>query len=148
MSSRIDVALTPSLPAGIIAALPWAAIGVATIVLGLNGSGLIWIATPLALAGLIWQVLNSGLLWGATAVIAIELKNDQLWARLGNGSQFPVKPAADSRIGSRITLLKLSFPTAPYSPRTVILMAGNNLPGNVRLEPFRQLRVWLRLQAN
>lgn len=146
MSNRTDIVLSPSLTAGGIAALPWIMVIAAILVLGSDGLWLAWFLSPLALLGLIWQVRNTGLLLGKTAVTALQIRGDELWAQLGNGDHYPVKPAADSRLGAGITLLKLALPTTPYSPRTVVLMAGGRLPGNVQREPFRQLRVWLRLR--
>lgn len=147
MSNPTDIRLTPSLAAGLIATLPWAALLAATMVLALNGLALAWLLSPVALLGLIWQGLSSGLLVGRSTVTALELRGDELWAELGHEGRYPARAAADSRLGARLTLLKLALPTTSYSPRTVVLMADGRLPGNVQPEPFRQLRVWLRLHS-
>jgi len=148
VSNRTDICLRPSLSAGAIAGLPWLTVLIATLVLGSNGLWQAWYLSPLALLGLTWQVRNSGLLRGKSAVTALQLRGDELWAQLGSGDHVLAKPAADSRLGAGVTLLKLALPTSPYSPRTVVLLAGDWLPSNVQREPFRQLRVWLRLRSS
>lgn len=146
MSSPTDIQLHPSLAAGFIAALPWAAALITVLALASIGWWQAWLFFPAALAGLVWQVRSSGLLLGQTTITALELRGDELWATLGDSHRYPAKPAPDSRISENLVLLKLSLPTTRYSPKTVILMANSRLPGNVQSEPFRQLRVWLRLR--
>ncbi|WP_375182941.1 hypothetical protein [Marinobacter sp.] len=146
MSSRIEVALTPSIPAGLIAALPWLALTAFLLVAA--GSGQPWLlaGVPVSLLGAAWQFRRTGLLRGHRAVAGLTVTDGQLLARLADQTAVAVDAAGASRMGPRLTLLKLRpVGTTSGSYFTVLLAPIAGLAGNASADDFRRLRVWLRL---
>ncbi|QSP96299.1 hypothetical protein LPB19_07950 [Marinobacter salinisoli] len=146
MFSRIEIPLAPSVPAGIIASLPWLAISI--FLLGVGATRYPWLVAgvPLTLAGAAVVFRKTGLLQGKSAVTSLLLEQGQLYAQLGCGQREPVSPSPASRLGPHLTLLKLSAKDSTVRSYSAILIGSNpccqgNVPGN----EYRRLRVWLRL---
>lgn len=86
------------------------------------------------------------MLQGKFAVGALRLDDEQLYAELSDGRLIPVSVSPASRIGSRLTLLKLCpVGTRVRTYSTILLADANGTHGNVPEAEFRRLRVWLRL---
>lgn len=151
MFNRIDLALTPSPLAGLIAALPWGVLMLATLVLGYAQHPLLWLFSPLAgLGG--WRRFQScgRLRGGSRSVTRLSVAGDRLTAHLANGRSVPVAISPDSRLFARLAILKLTPTDASVRPVTSILvdpLAAAGLTGNVDPSLFRRLRVWIRLDT-
>ncbi|MDC0662619.1 hypothetical protein [Marinobacter sp. SS21] len=147
VSNRTELRLSPSLAAGLIAAAPWFALGLATLAMASQGPAALALLAPLALAGGLVQFHRCGLLRGRGAIVGLSLLGNELWAQLGDGRQLPVTPSPDSRLGGRLALVKVSSPAVRLWSRTLVLVHYGDSCSNVEPEPFRQLRVWLRLRS-
>lgn len=147
MSNRIDLPLTRCPAAGVIAALPWLTVLFSTSVLAAATQPWLYLLAPFALMGAGRQFAQAGLLRGAGAIQGLEVHDELLWARMADGRRCQVRPAADCRIGGSVALLKLSFPATRYWPKSLVLLGRDSPLRNVPTEPFRQLRVWLRLRG-
>lgn len=145
MSSRIEFSLTPSVTAGVIAGLPWLAVLAFALVAGLVRSPLLLLAALPAAAGAYNQIRTSGLLLGKSSVRALQVENDRLYARFGDGEPVPVNISAESRLTGNLALLKLSRRDTRIRTSLVVLLNVGQLGQNVPAEPFRQLRAWLHL---
>ena len=150
MSSRIDVSLTPSLPAGLIAAAPWLLLALAGAVLGFAGEPWFLFLCPAAILGAGWQVQLSGLLRSSASVIRLTVAEGQLNVHLADGRSFPAHPTSDSRLFGGLALLKFRLGGTSLKPPLVVLFSFSNREeavGNVDPDNFRRLRVWLRLAS-
>lgn len=147
MSNQTELRLSPSLAAGLIAATPWLALCLAILAMASHGSPALTLLALLALAGGVFQFRRCGLLRGHGAVTELSLLGNELWAQLGDGRRLPVTPSPDSRLSGRLALLTLSSPSVRLWSRSLILIHYGNRLNNVEPEPFRKLRVWLRLRT-
>jgi toxin CptA len=126
-------------------ALPWLLLTALAVLLASNhGLALLALTAP-AFAGAVFQYRRSGLLSGPEAVLCLRVENQQLYARLGSGSEYAVIPADESRLGSRFAALKLRRIGSISGTYPVVLVAFTPWLCNTSPEAFRQLRVWLRL---
>ena len=150
MSSRVNVRLYPSLSAGLIAATPWFIVAGSTLAIGLAGTPLLLWFGPVGLAGAVWQIRASGLLASDRSVVQLSVDDDQLFARLRNGEQFPARASKESRLFGKLALLKLTLHGTRLKPPMVVVITlppRSGVPLNSEPEAFRQLRVWLRLSG-
>ncbi|AZT83072.1 hypothetical protein EHN06_05665 [Marinobacter sp. NP-4(2019)] len=88
------------------------------------------------------------ILRAVNSVTELTLEQGQLHARFASGICCPVFVAGESRIGPRLTLLKIRASDTRSGSRLVVLV--NFGPGvrNVDPDEFRRLRMWLRLSPN
>lgn len=146
MSSRIEVRLTPSRAAGLIAAAPWLTLAATALALAWYGPLYLLAFCPAGLAGALWQYRASGLLANADSVVRLLVSEGKLQAELADGRQFEASPASESRLFSGLALLKLRLHATTLKPPLVVLVCLTGpAGGNVGAESFRRLRVWLRL---
>lgn len=147
MYSRIDLPLQRSMSLATLLALCWLvpAGGVLMLSVALAGGHLL---TSLALV-LIGQgsVRRLALLRGRKSVTGLHLRRQQLTLRNAEGQEIRVAVAANSRVTSRVALLKLRPEASTLSEYTVLLV---NLPFCTNVDPdaFRRLRVWLRFAGS
>jgi toxin CptA len=85
------------------------------------------------------------LLGAFNTVTHLSVAHGQLHARIGDGDWHAVTVAGESRIGTRLTLLKIRPVTTRSSWRMVVLVNLGPSFRNVPPEEFRRLRMWLRL---
>lgn len=146
MSSRIELTLSPSALTGVLASLPWLVLFAFALVTAVTGQPwLLMVGLP-ALGGAVWQYRQTGLLKAARSVIRLRVEQGQLYAQTRDGRQVAVAPAASSRLGARLSLLKLRCTGTRFGSYHALLLANTpGAPGNVPEDDFRRLRVWLRL---
>lgn len=146
MSSRIELTLTPSLPVGVLAVLPWLLLLIFLLVAALAGKIWFLAAAPIALGGATLQYRSNGLLVGGGSVHGLLIEHGKMYAKTGDSRHVQVLPLASSRIWSGLALLKLRpTGTRSQSYTTILLAPSPGRPGNVAADDFRRLRVWLRL---
>ncbi len=146
MSSRIELALSPSAAVGVLAASPWLALLAFVIIAGAAGKYWLLPALPLVATGALIQYRRTGLLRSATSVTALTVDNNQCHAQLADGRIIPVTVSAGSRMGAQLALLKLRPQGSRLVSYSGILLANTaGISGNVAEDDFRRLRVWLRL---
>lgn len=146
MSSRIDVRLSPSISAGLIATVPW--LTLLTFALAAAAEGQPWMLSlvPVASAGAMLHFRRLGLLRSKHSVTGLALEAGQLQAILPGRDAIPVQPCRTSRIGPMLTLLKLRPTGTRLGAYYLILLAPAPWHGsNVCPDQFRKLRQWLRL---
>ena len=146
MSSRTDASLQPSAAAGLVAAAPWLLLAAFLSAAATAGKAPLLLAVPPVLAGAFTQFRRCGLLRGQRAITGLQLKDGLLCAQTGNGATEMVAVADASRLGARLALLKLRPAGTRSRAYTAILLAdAGPIRGNVPVNEFRRLRVWLRL---
>jgi toxin CptA len=146
VSSRIELAIAPSATVGVLAATPWLILLAFVTVAGVAGKFWLLAALPFAAAGALAQYRHTGLLRSARSVTALIVDNNQCHARMADNQIIPVRVCAGSRLGSRLTLLKLRPQGTRLLTCSSMLLANTaNISGNVAEDDFRRLRVWLRL---
>ncbi|HET8800597.1 MAG TPA: hypothetical protein VFN01_05365 [Marinobacter sp.] len=145
MPSRIDLTLSPSVAVGLLATVPWLAAGAFALLAAASGKPWLALAVPPMLAGALIQYRQNGRLSGRKAVQQLILDEGQLYARLGDNRLVTVTTGGASRIGSRLALLKLRPTGTRFQSYPVILLSGTPFGSNVPDDPFRRLRLWLRL---
>ena len=146
MSSRIDLRLTPSVSAGLIATLPWLALLAFVLTAATESRPWMLFFIPVAGAGALLHFRRFGLLRGKRSVTGLALEDGQLQARVTGREAIPVQPCRSSRLGPMLTLLKLRPTGSRLGAYYLILLAPEPLPGgNVCPDQFRRLRQWLRL---
>lgn len=146
MSSRTDAPLKPSAVAGLIAAAPWLLLAAFLSAAATTGKAPLLLAIPPALAGTFMQFRRCGLLRGRRAVTSLHLQDGLLSAQIGGGTPEIVAVAGASRLGARLALLKLRPAGTRSRAYTAILLTdAGPIRGNVPVDEFRRLRVWLRL---
>lgn len=146
MSSRIELTLSPSRLAGLLATLPWLVLLVFLTASALAGKLWLLAVTPVALAGSLRQYRSHGLLRGRNSVCCLLVDQDQLYAATGDNRRVPVIAASTSRVWSGLALLKLRPAGTRLRSYSTILMAPSlGTDGNCPEEEFRRLRMWLRL---
>ncbi|TNE75048.1 MAG: hypothetical protein EP339_09970 [Gammaproteobacteria bacterium] len=146
MSNRIDLPLSASIPAGLLSIVPWLVLLLFSSVSGAMGHSWLWSGTLVAFIGGLYQFRSTGMLTLASSVIAVRQDQGRLSVLLADGREIGVRATGSSRIGSRLTLLKLRPVDTRLGSYSSILLAstrwwGGNVPNN----EFRRLRVWLRL---
>ncbi|OEY66898.1 hypothetical protein [Marinobacter sp. X15-166B] len=152
MPDRSELVVAPSMAAGLLAAAPWIVLLASTLVTSWVGTPLLLIFVPVALGGALTEVHRCGLLRSPRSVVRLAMRGRELRAELGDGREFPVSVSADSRLTARVALLKI-IPCAPTSSSahplaTVVLLGGSGRFNNIRSQPFREFRVWLRLNRS
>lgn len=146
MSSRIDLRLSPSVSAGLIASLPWLALSAFVLTAGADGRPWMLTLFPVAGAGAVLHFRRFGLLRSKHSVTGLALDAGQLQVILPGQSAIPVEPCGNSRLGPMLTLLKLRPTGTKLKAYHLILLAPETWPGgNVCPDQFRRLRQWLRL---
>ncbi len=145
VSSRIDLALSPSVVTGFVAALPWLAASAFILIAAMAGKPWMLALAPVTLAGAVFQFRRNGLLAGHGAVLGLYLEQNRLYARLGSGQSRAVYACPSSRLSSRVALLNLRPVASRSGSYPVVLLCSNRIAGNVSEDQFRRLRMWLRL---
>ncbi|MGF2736366.1 hypothetical protein [Marinobacter sp. DUT-1] len=146
MSSRIDLRLSPSVSAGLIATLPWLALLAFALTAAAGTRPWMLALAPVAGAGAILHYRRFGLLRGKRSVTGLALEAGKLQAILPGREAIPVQPCRASRLGPMLTLLKLRPTGSRLGAYYLILLAPEPWPGgNVCPDQFRRLRQWLRL---
>jgi len=146
VSSRIDLRLSASVSAGLIATLPWLAL--LGFVLSAADESRPWmlVLVPAASAGALLHFRRFGLLRSTHSVTGLILEAGQLQAILAGRDAIPVQPCSTSRLGPTLTILKLRPTGTTLKAYYLILLAPDVWPyGNVCPDQFRKLRQWLRL---
>ena len=143
MYNRIDIPLRPHPALALAANLPWYLLALFCLVAA-SGQPALWhIAGLISLAIGIWRTARA-LQSGEDFVTGLIIDQDRLRLCYSDGRTQTVRVAPESRLGARLSILKL-VPEAPISaPIPVVL---STLPGmsNTDADAFRRLRVWLRL---
>jgi len=146
VSSRIDIRLSPSVSAGLIAILPWLLLLAFACAAASDNRPWMLILAPVAGAGAILHFRRFGLLRGRRPVIGLELEAGRLHAILPGRNAIPVQPCSTSRLGPTLAVLKLRPSDSTSRAYHMILLAPGPWPdGNVCPDQFRRLRQWLRL---
>lgn len=78
-------------------------------------------------------------------VCRLTVEHGQLYATIDGAEPVPVNVAAESRIGRRLTLLKIRAADTRTPTRLVILADLGPGLRNILPDDFRRLRMWLRL---
>lgn len=147
MYSRIDLTLQRSAPLATLLALCWAIpAGLALMLTTGIPAGHLMASVVFVWIG--WRsVRRLALLDSQQAVTGLSLRRQQLSARTAEGGEIPVTVAANSRLTSRIALLKLRPEASTLQEHTVLLV---NLPFCTNVDPdaFRRFRVWLRFAGS
>jgi len=146
VSSRTDLPLKPSAAAGLIAAAPWLILAAFLSAAAATGKTLLLLAIAPAFAGAFIHFRRSGWLRGQRAVTHLSIKDGLLTAKIGDRPPEVVDVTGASRLGTRLALLKLRPAGTKFRAYTAILLTGASpIRGNVPVDEFRRLRVWLRL---
>ena len=143
MYNRIDIPLRPHPALALAANLPWYLLALFCLVAASGLPALWYIAGLISLAIGIWRTARA-LRSGEDSVNGLMIDQDRLRLCYSDGRTQTVRVAPESRLGARLSILKL-VPEAPISaPIPVVL---STLPGmsNTDADAFRRLRVWLRL---
>ena len=143
MYNRIDIPLRPHPALALAANLPWYLLALFCLVAASGRPALWHIAGLISLAIGIWRTARA-LQSGEDFVTGLIIDQDRLRLCYSDGRTQTVRVAPESRLGARLSILKL-VPEAPISaPIPVVL---STLPGmsNTDADAFRRLRVWLRL---
>jgi hypothetical protein len=141
--NRIDIPLRPHPALALAANLPWYLLALFCLVAASGQPALWYIAGLISLATGIWRTARA-LRSGEDSVTGLMIDQDRLRLCYSDGRTQTVRVAPESRLGARLSILKL-VPEAPISaPIPVVL---STLPGmsNTDAGAFRRLRVWLRL---
>ncbi len=145
MSSQIDLRLSPSVTAGLLATLPWLALACFTVVAGTSGAPALLVFVPI-IGGFGWRSYQRhGLLKGANAVVALKTDSRGLLCQCADGRELPVLVDSASSLGASFLALKLRAP-ATISGRlfTLIISEQGALQANAPEADFRRLKMWLR----
>lgn len=143
MYSRIEIPVRPHPVLALLANLPWLVLALFCLFAApyepalWHGAGLVSLAIG------IWRIARA-LQTGPHSVTGLLVDQDRLRLCYPDGRTQTANVAPESRLGGRLSILKL-VPEAPISaPVPVVLSA---LPGmsNTDARAFRRLRVWLRL---
>ncbi|MGO1461192.1 MAG: hypothetical protein ACTHYN_00325 [Marinobacter sp.] len=145
MSSQTELTLSRCVAAGYLAAAPWLIASIFLLIAGASGKHWMYALTPLTLAGAVFQYRLNGLLSGPSAVLGLQLNQNTLYARLGNGQVLAVNASASSRLSSKLVLLKLQPVASRFTSYPVVLLSDTRVTGNVSEDSFRRLRMWFRL---
>ncbi|WP_133297152.1 hypothetical protein [Marinobacter litoralis] len=146
MSNRIELTLSPSVSAGLLAIIPWLGLAVFTVSAALEASYLLLLlALPILALG--WaSFLRYGLLRKPDAIVAISHDHAGLTCRLANGRHVPATVSNASFFSSRLLVLQFK-PRVPESSPMLAIITGSHagLRSNVN-DPtaFRRLRMLLR----
>lgn len=146
MSSRIDLTLSPSGSAGVLAILPWFVLGLFAAVAAMESSLLLLaFLPPVCLLG--WRCFQRhGLLQSPDAVIGLRTDKSGVTCRLRDGREIGCRIIKSSALGASYLVLKLQT-EGTRSRSLVVLMTANTglLNANVSGPDFRRLRMWLRI---
>lgn len=145
MSSQIDLKLSPSVTAGLLATLPWQALACFILVAGIAGQPLLLLFLPI-IGWLGWRnYRRHGLLKGRHAVVALKTNAQGLLCQCADGRELPVTVDSASSLGASLLTLKLRVPGA-ISGKLFTLIISNQGPlgANAPEADFRRLKMWLR----
>jgi hypothetical protein len=141
--NRIEIPLRAHPVLALTANLPWFLLGLFCLAAASRQPALWYIAGLACMAVGGWRTTRA-LRSGAGSMAGLIVERERLSIRYRDGRTQAVRVAPESRLGSRLSILKL-VPEAPISaPVSVVL---STLPGmsNTNACAFRRLRVWLRL---
>lgn len=146
MSSRIDLTLSPSATAGLLATLPWLALAGFITAAGFSGWPVLFLLLPVA-AGCAWRGFRRyGLLRGANAVVALSVDSQGLCCQCADGRILPVTVDRASCLASSFLALKLRAAGATSGTLfTLIISEQGPLRANAPTDDVRRLTMWLRL---
>jgi toxin CptA len=145
VSSRIELSLSPSRAAGVLAALPWLILMVFSSVAAPASS--LWLLLMLVPAAIlaVRQFRRCGLLRGAGAVVALQADADNLTCRIAGGETRSVRICSSSSLGASFLALKLRPADTTSGTMFVLVLGASSLFGaNAPETDFRRLRMWLR----
>ena len=135
--------------AGLVAALPWITLLASALILGVFSAPLLLVLVPVGLAGGFFAVRQRGLLRSQHAIVRLTTRDSELWAERADGCEYQATVAGNSRLTGPLVLLQISpYDTtvkSGFRPCTVVLLGGKDYFSNTRNQPFREFRVWLRL---
>ncbi|MDP4548437.1 MAG: hypothetical protein ABJM19_07945 [Marinobacter sp.] len=145
MSNRIELTLSPSSTAGLIASLPWVVLAVCTVIAAQETSLLLtlFVIPALALGRAAFQ--RFGLLNKPNSIVAVSNDTTGLTCRLANGHELPVKVTNASFMSPGLAILQFKTNTRK-SGRMMTIITGNlgALKSNTNDSAFRRLRMLLR----
>ncbi|MBN7771433.1 hypothetical protein KUV44_12855 [Marinobacter daepoensis] len=144
MSSRIELTLSPSWTAGLLACLPWGGLSAAVLTAGLTTTLAACTLLPVTLY-LGWQNFRRcGLLTGPGAVTGLTVEGDRLHCALADGRELPASIHGCSTLGATFLALKIRPTGSRSAAMTAILLTPSRpLRANVCKQAFRRLRMWL-----
>lgn len=144
MSNRIELTLSPSWTAGLLASLPWAGLSAAVLAAGLTTTTAACALLPVTLY-LGWQDFRRcGLLTGPTAITGLTIEGDSLHCTLADGRNLPATIHGCSTLGATYLALKVRpTGTRTGSMTTFLLTPSGPFRANVCKQSFRRLRMWL-----
>lgn len=143
MYSRIEVPVRPHPLLALTANLPWLLLALFCL-LAAPRQPIFWYSAGLAAMVIaIWRTTRA-LRSGAHSITCLIVDQNQLRLCYPDGRTQTVRVAPETRLGGRLSILKLVPDTPTSAPVPVVLSA---LPGmsNTDTRAFRRLRVWLRL---
>src|SRR5690606_19430993 len=141
--NRIDVPVYPSGAAALIGALPWLLLALFCLSVA-NAFPILWYGLALGVAAMAVTRFYRSLCRRPDSIVALVVDQDTLWIRRADDRLTPAVVAPQSRIGARLSLLKVSCRGTTKQTALIVL---STLPGMTNTDPatFRRLRVWLRL---
>jgi len=141
--SRIEVPLRPHPALALTANLPWFLLTLFCLFAAPYQPGLWYGAGMVSLTTGIWRTAQA-LRSSDDSVTGLIIDQDRLRVCYADGRTETVRVAPESRLGARLSILKL-VPEAPISAPVPVVLS--TLPGmcNTNACAFRRLRVWLRL---
>ncbi|PSF10655.1 hypothetical protein C7H09_06855 [Marinobacter fuscus] len=143
-SSRIELALRPSVIAGVLASLPWLMFALALVAGALELTALLLFLAPAALYFGVADFRRCGLLQGKHALLGLSMENGQLYGRFANGHQLPLSLLRCTSISASAVTLKVRAKGLRLNNLTAILLGRNGrFGGNVTEQEFRRFRMWL-----
>ncbi|MDY6797664.1 MAG: hypothetical protein SVX28_02775 [Pseudomonadota bacterium] len=143
MYSRIEVPVRPHPVLALTANLPWLLLALFCL-FAASRQPVFWYSAGLvAMIVGIWRTARA-LRFGAHSITRLIVEQNQLRLCYPDGRTQTVRVAPETRLGGRLSILKL-VPDAPISAPVPVVLS--TLPGmsNTDARAFRRLRVWLRL---
>ena len=143
MYNRIDLSLSPSRAAGLLAAGPWLLLSLAVLIATGYVSAWVALAMPMTLAGALDRWRRFGALSHPRAVIRLVAMGQRLFVTRADHNTTEMRPLPESRLSGRFLYLALEDLQGGDRDQAVLipLTAGGNAPP----EALRRLRTWLRL---
>lgn len=143
MYNRIEIPVCRQPVLALILNLPWLMLALFCLLAASHLPEFWYSAGMLAMIIAAWRTVRH-LRPGGSLVTGLLVDHDRLQIRYRDGRMQVAEVAPESRLGARLSILKL-VPEAPTSSPVPVILS--TLPGVTNTEPqaFRRLRVWLRL---
>ncbi|GGY75855.1 hypothetical protein [Marinobacter zhanjiangensis] len=142
MYNRIDLPLSPSRLAGLLAAGPWLGLSLAVLIGAGYSSPWVALSMPLALAGAVDRWRRCGTLTHPRAVVRLVTMGPRLFVTLADHTTTEMRPLPESRLSGRFLFLALQDMQGGGRRQAVLIRKPG---GNAPPEALRRLRTWLRL---